>query len=611
MPRFSFDSLRTRLLLLVLSATLPALGLTLYTDLEQRNKAVSNAKADGLRLARNLSIIQDRIINEGRNILETLSLMPQVQRRDAGATSAILAGLIARSRDYTEFTAASPDGEVFGSAPPRSPPRSIVDRPYYRRILQTRDFVVGSYEVGQTNEPISFVLAFPVIDGSGEIQVILTATLTMDWFYHVVARDDLPAGTSYNILNREGIVLARYPEPEMYVGKSLPENSILRAIRAQPEGVALAPGLDGIPRIYGFTSFGAPETVSVSVGIPEGVAFVAADRTLFRNLTLLVLVGLLAFAGAWAIAEFTILKWVDVLLKTTSQLRNGNLDARAQLPYVSGELGQLGGAFDKMAEALQNREAELRKTLEELNDYRDHLEEMVIERTRELEDAHKNMLQEQKLKTLGTLSAEMAHEIRNPLMAIGGFAQRLQKKLPDTTEIEIIVREAGRLEGILKRIENYLKPVEMRPSECSVNDIITDAAGLVSPELNSQGIALTLSLARDLSPAYVDPGILIQVVVNVIHNAAKVMRRDGRISIETFESDQNVHISVRAPVRQKIKDPEHVFIPFGEDKEEISVPICFRLLQGMGGYLSLTQEDNAIVFAASLLKALKGTEAAG
>jgi signal transduction histidine kinase len=264
-----------------------------------------------------------------------------------------------------------------------------------------------------------------------------------------------------------------------------------------------------------------------------------------------------------------------------------------------------------MATVLQDREADLRKALEELKDHRDHLEEMVVERTRELEDAYKDMLQEQKLKTLGTISAEMAHEIRNPLMAIGGFAQRLQKKMPDSLEIGIIVRESARLEGILKRIEAYLKPVEMRPRECSVNEIIEDATALVAPELDREGIAFNLSLTRELPPAYVDPGVLIQVLVNVIHNAAKVMRKEGEIIIETFESDQNVHISVRAPVRQKIKDPEHVFIPFGESREEISTPVCFRLLQGMGGQLSLTQEGNAIVFAASLLKALKGTEAAG
>lgn len=282
------------------------------------------------------------------------------------------------------------------------------------------------------------------------------------------------------------------------------------------------------------------------------------------------------------------------------------IPAEQTLAAVRSNDGPILGYVAVIRDITQRKQAEKR-----LEEYRDRLEEMVIERTRELEEAHKAMLQEEKLKTLGTISAEMAHEIRNPLMSIGGFANRLQRKMPEDPEVKIIVEESTRLEEILRRIENYLKPVELRPRECSVNDIIAEAIDLLSPELNREGVILKLDLARQLPLAYVDPAVLIQVLVNVVHNAAKVMRKEGRITIETFESDHNVHISVRTPLRGKIKDPEHVFIPFGENQEEISVPICFRLLRGMGGFFSLTQEDDTVVFAASLLKVLHPSAEAG
>lgn len=249
---------------------------------------------------------------------------------------------------------------------------------------------------------------------------------------------------------------------------------------------------------------------------------------------------------------------------------------------------------------------ERRETEKRLADYREHLEELVTQRTRELEEAYKTMLQEEKLKTLGTISAEMAHEIRNPLMSIGGFARRLQKKNPDSPEVEIIVQESSRLEKLLRRIENYLKPVELRTKECSINEIINQAMELISPEMKRDGVAFNMRLAPDLPPAHVDPAVLIQVLVNVIHNAAKVARDDKTITIETFETDQNIHISVRTPLGQKIQDPEHVFIPFGDDKQDISVPICFRLLLGMGGHLTLKEQDGSVIFAASLLKGIGG-----
>jgi hypothetical protein len=84
------------------------------------------------------------------------------------------------------------------------------------------------------------------------------------------------------------------------------------------------------------------------------------------------------------------------------------------------------------------------------------------------------------------------------------------------------------------------------------------------------------------------------------------MRKDGKITIESFETDQNVHVSVKAPLQHEIKDPEHIFIPFGEETgKEISVPICFRIIRGMGGQLSLMQQGESVVFAASLLKAVQ------
>jgi two-component system cell cycle sensor histidine kinase/response regulator CckA len=263
--------------------------------------------------------------------------------------------------------------------------------------------------------------------------------------------------------------------------------------------------------------------------------------------------------------------------------------------------GSIFGYVAILRDITERKEAE-----QKLTAYRERLEDMVAQRTHELEDVYKTMLQEEKLKTLGSISAELAHEIRNPLTSIGGFARRLQKKNPDSPEVSIIVEESSRLEEILRRIENYLKPVELRPKECSVNEIINEAVALVSPEFHLKGININMGLAGGLSPAYVDPAVLIQVLINVIHNAAKVMQEDGKITVETFETDQNVHIAVRAPLGHKSHDPELIFSPFGENRGEISVPVCFRLLSGMGGHLSLVYQDDSVVFAASLLKAVGG-----
>ena len=243
---------------------------------------------------------------------------------------------------------------------------------------------------------------------------------------------------------------------------------------------------------------------------------------------------------------------------------------------------------------------------EDLRKHREHLEEMVRRRTLDLEAAQKALVQKEKLKTLGAISAEVAHEIRNPLFVIGGFAKRLQKKLPDLPEVEIILDESRRLEKILKRIKTYLKPVEMRPQQSSANDVIKECIDLLSIELERQRVAWQLDLAPNLSPAYVDPGILAEVFINVIRNGIKFMDKNGHIHITSYESDQNIQIDFRIPVlKRKIKDPEMFFLPFDETSQNFGLSLSFRLLKDMGGLLSYSQEGEDVIFSVSLLRAIR------
>jgi len=215
----------------------------------------------------------------------------------------------------------------------------------------------------------------------------------------------------------------------------------------------------------------------------------------------------------------------------------------------------------------------------------------------------KALVQREKLKTLGAISAEVAHEIRNPLVCIGGFAQRLKQKFPDSFECDIILSESQRLEELLSRIRNYLNPAEIHPHECAVNTIITDCLDLLSPETEQRHVKCLVDLAPGLPVAYVDPEILAQIFINLIRNATKATEKGESLSIKTYESDQDLHIEFknRAP-GLKNKNPEVFFMPFAEGGQSIGLPLCYRLLKDLGGFLSFTQEKDYVVLTASLPK---------
>ena len=263
------------------------------------------------------------------------------------------------------------------------------------------------------------------------------------------------------------------------------------------------------------------------------------------------------------------------------------------VPSPSGELTALEGFIaDITAHQL---------AIEELQKHRDHLEELVNERTRALEAAQKTLVQREKLKTLGVIAAEVAHEIRNPLSAIGGFARRLYKKDPEQSESRIILKETMRLEKMLDRITNYLRPVTVSPAACNINAIVTESVNLLAPEIDGRRMRCQLQLEQAMAEIYADPDILMQVFINLIEYSIDAMRAGDTLAVKTFADSHSLYIEFTSPAAAPAaKDPELMFLPFDEGGESIGLPLAYRLTKDMGGVLSCAPEDGASIFTVSL-----------
>ena len=264
------------------------------------------------------------------------------------------------------------------------------------------------------------------------------------------------------------------------------------------------------------------------------------------------------------------------------------------------------------------RDINKRKQAEEqLRRAHEELELQVEKRTRELIKANaklkheiderrrleKVLMQKEKLKTLGVVVAELAHEIRNPLVSVGGFARRLKKKYPDLTECDIILSESQRLEKMLSRVGMYLDPVEIYPQECSLNQVITDCLNNLSCEMEQRRVRCVSELGPVLSIAYADPEVLSQVIITLISHAADNMSEGGSLFIKTFESGQSLHLEFRNQVKGlDIKNPEALFMPFAEGGQKSGLPLCYRLIKDMDGFISFVQEKEVMIFTVSLPK---------
>ncbi|SHF38151.1 PAS domain S-box-containing protein [Desulfacinum infernum DSM 9756] len=215
----------------------------------------------------------------------------------------------------------------------------------------------------------------------------------------------------------------------------------------------------------------------------------------------------------------------------------------------------------------------------------------------------KALVQKEKLKTLGAVAAEVAHEIRNPLVALGGFARRLKKTYPDSEEARIILDECRRLEKILDRIRNYLSPVEVSPGVHSLEEILRRCKDLLSMEFERRGMTCTLSVDPNLPQLYVDPDLLMQVFINLVRNALQAMKKGDELQVKAYESDQHILIRFRNPCKYELpEDQDALFLPFDEGGQSIGLPLCYRLVRTMGGLLTFERDDPHVVFTVSLPK---------
>ncbi|MFH1581243.1 MAG: hypothetical protein ABIC39_04125, partial [Pseudomonadota bacterium] len=151
MKRLSFGSLRLRLIILVLIATIPALGINLHSGFEQRKHVRQTALDEARRLAQDFSATHDRLILNARQILFTLSKTSEVQQQDKAACSKLFADIMKQSEGYTALVATKPNGDLFASSKPITSPINFSDRPWFQRVLKTRDFVIGEYLIGRVS----------------------------------------------------------------------------------------------------------------------------------------------------------------------------------------------------------------------------------------------------------------------------------------------------------------------------------------------------------------------------------------------------------------------------------------------------------------------------
>lgn len=211
----------------------------------------------------------------------------------------------------------------------------------------------------------------------------------------------------------------------------------------------------------------------------------------------------------------------------------------------------------------------------------------------------RSRVQDEKLKTIGAISEEVAHEIRNPLMSISGFARRLSAKAPDFPEPQIIIRESKRIEKLVERIRGYLSPINASFSAVDTQNVLHKAIAAHAEASHERGLKLAAAIGADLPPAHADPELLLQALSILIGDSIQALDKNESIHISSYAAEDSIYIKLQYSLNAMGDiDPERIYLPYEEGG--FGIPNCYRLLKQMGGVLVMTREDGQAAFTARL-----------
>lgn len=326
----SIIGLRGRLVLVVLIAIVPSLGLIYYNARKQRAAAVEQAQEDVARITRLTAADCGRVVEGARQLLVAVAELPDVRSGDSSRCSASLSRLMQKYQIYSNLGVASPDGKVVCSAVPLAGPVSVGDRAWFKEASQLRDFAVGEYQVGRISGRPALNFGYPLLGDDGHVQGVLFASLDLEYLGRVLSLVLAPEGVDLAVVDHNGVTVAHTPTKDNPIGKLAPEADRIKQV-ASFRGRGTDQGLDaeGVERIYAFYPAGGktPRTETyVTASVPTAVAFADADRQSRNNLLGLAAVALVALLAAWYGGEAIVLRQTNDELEQRVRERTRELE---------------------------------------------------------------------------------------------------------------------------------------------------------------------------------------------------------------------------------------------------------------------------------------------
>ena len=221
----------------------------------------------------------------------------------------------------------------------------------------------------------------------------------------------------------------------------------------------------------------------------------------------------------------------------------------------------------------------------------------------EVRTLRREVARSQRLASVGRLAAGVAHEIRNPLSSIKGFATYFKERYPDRPEdqqtADIMIQEVDRLNRVVGQLLEFARPVSVKPKSISLQTLLDDSIKLIKDQAAEKGISIQTQNNTQVAEVRIDPDRIDQVLLNLYLNAIDSMEKGGELKVEIAGDGprRNVVIKVSDTGRGISRENlSKIFEPYFTTKSTgtgLGLAIAHNIVEAMGGKITVESDTEA------------------
>jgi len=218
----------------------------------------------------------------------------------------------------------------------------------------------------------------------------------------------------------------------------------------------------------------------------------------------------------------------------------------------------------------------------------------------EIQELKREVERTQRLASLGRLAAGIAHEIRNPLSSIKGFATYFRERYRDVPEdqktAEVMVQEVERLNRVIGQLLEFARPMSVQRKPTFIQTVIQHSLKMIEREARAKNININTNLSPEIKEASIDPDRINQVFLNLYLNSIEAMKDGGTLSVDLYPDEEGKQIKIAVSdtgMGINKEDLVHIFDPYFTTKQSgtgLGLAIVHKIIESHRGEVRVESE---------------------